>query len=103
MGWTIWLYLAVCLAGLYALGLVLYRLFLSVKALAMATSHTKSLIEALMAYEPLEYTPASPTSRAELSKSLMERRAFEQRREAKAQARQRRLVKRISNVEMDKR
>lgn len=103
MGWTIWLYLAVALAGLYVLGLVLYRLFLSMKALALATSHTQTLMRDLMAFEPLEYTPASPTSRIELSKALMERRAFEQSREAKAQARQRRLVKRISNVEMDKR
>lgn len=103
MGWTVLTYLAICLAGLYVLGLVLYRLFLSLKSLARAISQTQALLSELLAYEPVAYTPAEPTSRAELAEALLARRRFEKGREAKAQARQRRLLKRIGNIEMDKR
>lgn len=103
MGWTIWLYLAACLAGLYALSLVLYRLFLSVKSLKREISRTQSLLRELMAYEPLEYTPAQSSGRKDLAEVLMARRAFEKKREAKAEARQRRLVERIARIEIDKR
>jgi hypothetical protein len=103
MDWTGWLFLAVSLAGLYALGLVLYRLFLSVKSLAREISQTKNLVAELMSYEPLEYTPAKPSSRKDLAEVLMARRNFEKSREAKAEARQRRLVQRISRIEIDKR
>lgn len=103
MGWTGWFFLAVSLAGLYGLGLVLYRLFLSVKSLAREISQTKALVSDLMSYEPLEYTPAKPSGREDLAEVLMARRNFEKSREAKAEARQRRLVQRISQIEIDKR
>lgn len=103
MGWTLWLYLAACLAGLYGLAMVTYRLFLSVKSLKREISRTQSLLRELMAYEPLEYTPAQSSGRKDLAEVLMARRTFEKNREAKAEARQRRLLARISQIKIDKR
>jgi hypothetical protein len=103
MGWTIWLYLAVCLGGIYALALILYRLYLSIRALMASITKTQALLADLMAYEPLDFTPAKPSSNQDLVEVLMARRAFKKTREAKAEARQRRLVRRISHIEIDKR
>lgn len=103
MGWTNWLILGVCLAGLYALLLVLYRLFLNVKSLLAAVSKARSLLAELLAYEQIEFTPAKAQTGEDLAEVLMTRRAIEKGREAKARARQRRLLKRISHIEIDKR
>lgn len=54
MGWTGWLVLAVSLGGLYGLGLVLYRLFLSAKSLLRAITHSRALVAEAMAYEPMD-------------------------------------------------
>jgi hypothetical protein len=103
MGWTGWLVLAVSLGGLYGLGLVLYRLFLSAKSLLRAITHSRALVAEAMAYEPMDYQPAKPTTAEDLKEVLVARRSFERVQEAKAQARQRRLLKRISHIEIDKR
>jgi hypothetical protein len=103
MGWTIWLWLAASLAGLYGLGMVLYRLFLSGKSLVAAVSESRRLLTELKSFAELEITAAKPNTREDLGAVLMARRAFEKDREAKAEARQRRLIKRISHIEIDKR
>lgn len=103
MGWTFWLWLVTSLAGLYGLALVLYRLYLSGKLLVAEVSESQRLLDELKSHEPLEFNAAKPKTREDLSAVLMARRSFEKSREAKAEARQRRLIKRIGHIEIDKR
>lgn len=103
MDWTFWLLLAASLAGLYALGLVGYRLFLSGKGLKQQIDQARSLVDQAKAFDELEVTSASPSSAQDLSKLLVRRRAFVRQRRKKAEERQHRLVERIRDIEIDKR
>lgn len=103
MGWTFWLWLVASLAGLYGLGMVLYRLYLSGKSLLAAVSESQRLLNELKSHEPMELTAAKPNTRQDLGEVLLARKSFEKSREVKAEARQRRLIKRISHIEIDKR
>ena len=103
MDWTFWLLLAACLAGLYALGLVGYRLFLSVRGLKQQIDQAKDLVDQAKAFDELEVESASPSSAQDLSKLLVNRRAFVRQRQKKAEERQHRLVERIRDIEIDKR
>jgi hypothetical protein len=88
--------------GVYVLLASLYRLSISIKALS---SQTSQMQEALSGFQ-IDDSPlkrASPTSEQELPKLLRDQR---RRRAAKEQSRldrQRRLIDRISSIEIDKR
>lgn len=103
MSWAGWVVLASLLAAIYALTLNLYRLGLSIRSLIAQAKHTSKLVEELLNYEPLQFTEARPSSAADLTNALRARKTFENDREAKRLARQRRLLRRIGNIELDKR
>lgn len=103
MDWTGWLLLGTALLSLYLLGLVGYRLYLNIKGLKAELARSQSLVEQLQQLEALEIVPATPHGQNDLAKALLNRRGFERDRAQKREARQRRLVQRISEIEIDKR
>lgn len=103
MGWTGWLLLGTAFLSLYALGLVGYRLYLNIKGLKAELSRSESLAHQVQQFEELEIVPAKPHGQQDLAKALLNRRSFERDRAQKREARQRRLVQRISEIEIDKR
>jgi hypothetical protein len=103
MGWTAWLIAAVSLASLYGFGMVLYRLYLNAMALKREVDLAKSLIAQAQTFDELPIAAAKPSSSNDLSKLLVNRRAFVRKREKKAEERQHRLVQRIRDIEIDKR
>ena len=103
MGWTAWLILGVTLLSLYFLFLVLYRLFLNAKGLQSQIAKTQELVAEAKAFKELEIEPAIAHNMDDIAKVLGERRAIGRKREKRAEARQRRLVQRIRDIEIDKR
>jgi len=103
MGWTGWLILGTAAVSVYYLAAVIYRLSLSVRSLITEVRKTQTLIGELKNIAPLEVKPAIATRGDDLSKVLLQRRTIENKREHRARERQRRLVQRISDIEMDKR
>ena len=99
---TIAIWVAV-LGGLYALGLSGYRIFLAIRALKVQLARAKGLITDIAAAEHNDPTPAVPTNRSDLVRVITERQALKRARARKAEARQRRLVQRIRDIEIDKR
>ena len=99
---TIAIWVAV-LGGLYALGLSGYRIFLAIRALKVQLDRAKGLITDIAAAEHNEPTPAVPPTRSDLGRVITERPALKRARARKAEARQRRLVQRIREIEIDKR
>ena len=91
------------LGGLYALGLSGYRIFVAIQALKVQLAKAKSLITDIAAAEPNDPVPAAPTNRSDLVRVISERQALKRARARKAEARQRRLVQRIRDIEIDKR
>ena len=99
---TIAIWVAV-LGGLYALGLSGYRIFLAIRALKVQLDRAKGLITDIAAAEHNDLIPAVPTNRSDLVRVIAERQALKRARARKAEARQRRLVQRIREIEIDKR
>ena len=103
MGWTMWLVLGVALVSLYVLGLASYRVFLNARDLKNEMARAQDLIEQAQQFQEIEIVPAEPSSTDDLVKLVGLRRAFLRAREQKAIDRQRRLVQRVRDIEMDKR
>ena len=99
---TIAIWVAV-LGGLYALGLSGYRIFLAIRALKVQLDRAKGLITDIASAEHNDPTAAVPTNRSDLVRVITERQALKRARARKAEARQRRLVQRIRDIEIDKR
>ena len=99
---TIAIWVAV-LGGLYALGLSGYRIFIAVRALKLELAKAKSLISDIASAEHNDPTPATPITQTDLIRVIGERQALKRARARKAEARQRRLVQRIREIEIDKR
>ena len=99
---TIAIWVAV-LGGLYALGLSGYRIFLAIRALKVQLDRAKGLITDIKTAKPNDPTPAAPTNRSDLVRVISERQALKRSRTRKAGVRQRRLVQRIREIEIDKR
>lgn len=99
---TIAIWVAV-LGGLYALGLSGYRIFLAIRALKVQLDRAKGLITDIASAEHNDPTAAVPTNRSDLVRVITERQALKRARARKAEARQRRLVQRIREIEIDKR
>ena len=95
-------FVAIALA-LYATGLAGYRLLLSVKNLRAEVSRSDSLVKQLRDYPRPEVIPAHPHGTDDLVTTIAHRRAFIRARRRRAEERQRRLVQRIREIEIDKR
>jgi hypothetical protein len=103
MNFTSWLILGVSLTSLYVLGLVIYRLSLSARALKLDIEKARQLVAEAQTFDELTISPATPSSHDQLDGLLVKRRSFLSNREKKAQEEQRRLVERIRDIEIDKR
>ena len=99
---TIAIWVAV-LGGLYALGLSAYRIFLAVKAVKKELERAKGFIADIAGTETKDPAPASPITHDDLIRVVGERQALKRARARKAEDRQRRLVQRIRDIEIDKR
>ena len=99
---TIAIWVAV-LGGLYALGLSAYRILLAVKAVKKELERAKGFISDIASTQTEDPEPASPTTHDDLIRVVGERQALKRARARKAEDRQRRLVQRIREIEIDKR
>jgi hypothetical protein len=96
------LLIAIVIAALYLLGLFGYRLLLSLRGLNGQVEITKLALGEFSAGDS-EVIPATPSGRSDLGKLLSERRLRRVRKERAARERQRRLINRISSIQIDKR
>ena len=98
-----WLLLLSFFAGIYLLFLTGYRLFQSGKKLSEATSRTGGLLTELANYERVEPLAAKAAGPADLDQNLEARRKLVRQRVRRREERQRRLVNRIREIDVDKR
>ena len=103
MNWEVWLVLAAIGAGAYVIGLIGYRVSLNLKGLKSEVDKAESLIAEAKAFEQLEPAPAKANNADDLAEVLLNRRRIQKEKEERHQSRQRRLVQRISEIEIDKR
>ena len=103
MAWTSWLLLAVSLAGIYALGLIGYRLLVSAKRLKHELARAESLVDELKQVELEAIERSKPSSGDDFEQLLVNRELLKRARRLRAEQRKRRLIERISSIEVDKR
>ena len=103
MAWTSWLVLAVSLAGIYALGLIGYRLVVSAKQLKLELARAESLVDELKQVELETIERSRPSSGDDFEQLLVNRELLKRARRLRAEQRKRRLIERISSIEVDKR
>ena len=103
MAWTSWLLLAVSLAGIYALGLIGYRLLVSAKQLKLELARAESLVDELKQVELEAIERSRPSSGDDFDQLLVNRELLKRARRLRAEQRKRRLIERISSIEVDKR
>ncbi|MEK9578604.1 MAG: hypothetical protein VW008_04560 [Aquiluna sp.] len=103
MAWTSWLVLAVALAGIYALGLIGYRLLVSAKELKHELARAESLVDELKQVEQEAIERSKPSSGDDFEQLLVNRELLKKARRLRAEQRKRRLIERISSIEVDKR
>ena len=103
MNWTGWLLLAISLIGLYAIGLIGYRIMLATKKLRTEVARAEGLIDELQNVEYQTAELAKPTSGDDFEQALVNREQLKRSRAKKAEERKRRLIERISSIEVDKR
>lgn len=103
MAWTSWLLLAVSLAGIYALGLIGYRLLVSAKELKHELARAESLVDELKQVELEAIERSKPSSGDDFEQLLVNRELLKRARRLRAEQRKRRLIERISSIEVDKR
>jgi hypothetical protein len=99
MDWFIFLLIA---GAFYLLALAGYRLWLAAKGLFTQLTEVKSKISSFAPNE-IEVTPASPVFAEDLPRLLRERCAMEKRKAREREERKRRLVARISSINIDRR
>lgn len=98
-----WLILLTSLLGLYLLFLTGYRLLQSGKNFAQAAQKTNELLAELNSYERLDPQPARAVSSGDFQQTLVARRRLVRQRVRRQEDRQRRLVARIREIDVDKR
>jgi hypothetical protein len=98
-----WLLLLSFLAGIYILVLTAYRLFQAVKKMSEAAARTSKLLADLTSYEQIQPAAAKASGPADLQRALAARRKLVSDRRRRRETQQRRLVKRIREIEIDKR
>lgn len=97
-----WLSFLLIAGALYILALAGYRLWLALKTLG---SQVNEITGKLSGFGPDEFElkPASPVFAEDLPRLLTERRAMEKRKAREREERKRRLVARISSINIDRR
>ena len=103
MGFSIWLVILASAAGSYFLLLRGYRLMLSLKSLRQEVERSQALIAAAQDFDEIELNEPVSNSGADLLKLLRQRHRIKTDREKRAEQRRRRLIHRISEIEIDKR
>ena len=98
-----WLFLLSALAGVYLMFLAGYRLYLSGKRLSQEALRTGALLSEISSFERVDPTPASAVTSAEFQHTLEARRRLVRERIRRRELRERRLVNRIREIEVDKR
>lgn len=96
---VIWLLL---LAGGYLLVAAGYRLLLSIRALRSGVAETRRQLEDF-GPDPVTVSKAVPSTANDLPKLLFDRRARSIAKERAREQRRRRLINRISSIDIDKR
>lgn len=95
--------LAVILASLYFLGLVGYRLFLSIQAFRKLQAVLSEMVSLLQKPIESEFLAAEPSSSHPIAQVLAKREQFKREQVKHAQARRLRLVKHLETLDLDKR
>lgn len=97
-----WINFLLIAGALYILALAGYRLWLALKALG---SQVSEIIGKISGFGPEEFElkSASPVFAEDLPRLLTERRAMEKRKAHEREERKRRLVARISSINIDRR
>ena len=103
MIWTNWLLIAAGLAGAYVLGLVGYKVWISSKKLRHELERAENLIKELEGVEKEVIELAKPNTGEQLNELLVNREQLKRARRHRAELRKRRLIERISSIEVDKR
>jgi hypothetical protein len=88
---------------MYFFFLMAYRFWVAVQALIGAANRTVSLFTELQRYDRSVPAGKQAVTSAELDRVILERRKLATRRRKAQAERQRRLVKRIREIEIDKR
>lgn len=103
MSWVFWLNLAVSLAGIYAIGLIIYRLSLSLKSIKIDSEKLKIAIDSLKNIETTEIESAETSSVEDLPLLISKRRKILKAKEQRAKARGRRLIEHLGSIKIEKR
>jgi len=98
-----WMFLTVGLVSIYALGLLGYRLVLSIRKLNAGIAKSRELIEDLSSFEIAAPEKTSPNTGADLLSLLGQRRRIRLAKEQRTKSRRRRLVQHIKDIDIDKR
>lgn len=99
----VWLPLIALLIGLYFFFLMAYRLFVAGRALIRAAGQTLALFAELDRYDRYVPQAKQAVTSGDLERVVLERRKLVIRRRKEQSERQRRLVSRIREIEIDKR
>ncbi len=97
-----WINLGLVLGAGYVFALAGYKLWLVAKSLLSQIKKTEA---ALSSFGPDEFSiqPAKPSAPEDLARLLRARKAMQQRKAHEREERQRRLVARISSINIDRR
>jgi hypothetical protein len=98
-----WLPIVALLIGLYFFFLMAYRLWIAGKALVAAAGRTAGLLAELQRYDRLVPEGKQAITASELDRVILERKKLVNRRRKAKQERERRLVNRVREIEIDKR
>jgi hypothetical protein len=94
--------LLLSLGPVYLLGLTLYRLWLSAKAVQQELAVTATLLTDLTEARPVEVAAAVAATASDLDALVSQRVRLKQRKERRRSARQRRLIARLHKAEEKK-
>ena len=103
MNWVVWLNLAVVLAGIYAIGLILYRLSLSMRSIKTDSDKLRLAIESLKNLETADVESATTSSVEDLPSLISKRRNILKAKEQRTKARERRLNEHLGSIKIEKR
>jgi hypothetical protein len=103
MSWSLLIGLAAILGSLYWLTLVGYRLLLSLKGLKASAVPLNSALEQLANPIERQFTAAKNHTSEDLAEVLAKREQLKRAKRDSTEARRRRLVERLNQVNLDKR
>lgn len=103
MSWVFWLNLAFTLAGIYAIGLIFYRLSLSLRSIKIDSDKLKLAIESLKDIETPDIKSAQTSSVEDLPSLISKRANILKAKEQRAKARERRLIEHLGSIKIEKR